>query len=126
MAAVKPVFYGPFARFADWYHGWRDGWAEIPPKPKTRNRRPDPVTTPHQEALIRRAQDAFAHERLRLEAGRSDLLKRLVHAQVRHERARTALDRAERELVDASVPPTEAELAQRRFGEERRDERLVR
>jgi hypothetical protein len=75
------VWYGPFARLADLYHGWRDGSTGIP----------DPdcgvATMPHREVLIRRAQDAFDHERVRAEAHGAAATSHLIRALGRHDQA---------------------------------------
>ena len=60
---MKPIRYGQWRRLTDAYHGWRDGRKTIPARfPQIPA--PGPVTTPHREALIRLAQDAFAQEYL--------------------------------------------------------------
>lgn len=113
------ICYGPFARFADWWHGFWDGWKEIPPPPQP-GAPWQPVTTGHREALIRMAQDAFEHERLVFEDGRTGVLARIADAAARHTAACAAQRRAEKQLAAVSRPLTEQELAEQRFGEQRR------
>ena len=112
--------YGPFARLADWYHGWRDGRAGVP------DRERGVATTAHREMLIRRAQDAFELERLVLEE-RSDAAMRALAAAT-ESRRQTALRLAEAHGRLAAMPtaPEPAVLTARRPGEERRDEAIVR
>lgn len=119
---MKPIRYGPLARFADWYHGWRDGWAEIPSPEPSRSR---PVTTPHRDALIRRAQDAFEHVRLRHEADRARLLARQAMASARRTYTLDRAARAEERLRAVATPLSVEERTRRRVGEDRRDGRIV-
>ncbi len=121
---MTPIRYGLFARLADLYHGWRDGLSAIPPKELWRPGQR--ITTPHREALIRRAQDAFEYERLRFEEHRRLTLDRLARAPAGIDGARGHVSLAERELALASVPPTREQLTERRVGEDQRDERIVR
>lgn len=117
---MRPVRYGPFARAADWYQGWRDGRAGVP--------EPDRgvATTGHREALVRRAQDAFEHERLRLEGARAGALVRLAAALARERESTAELVRAQARLAD--IPPTLTAAQQRalRYREERRTAVMVR
>ncbi|MEV0129732.1 ATP-binding cassette domain-containing protein [Dactylosporangium sp. NPDC050688] len=121
---MEPILYGPFARLADLYHGWRDGLSNIPPKAHWR--RGQRISTPHREVLIRRAQDAFELERLRFEQARRWALDRLARAEAERDGAEAVLALAERELAQASVPPTGEQLGERRVAEEHRDGRVVR
>ncbi|MGN9914178.1 ATP-binding cassette domain-containing protein [Phytohabitans sp. LJ34] len=111
---MKPVFYGPFARLADFFHGWRDGVAGIPHKPARPTRT---ATTPHREFLIRMAQDAFQRERVELERDRVTAARRVAAARSRLLRAEEAVATAESELAEASRPLTEAERTARRSAE---------
>jgi ABC transport system ATP-binding/permease protein len=129
---ARRIFYGPFARFADWYHGWRDGQAGIPPRPDP-GREPPPklgvprkiVTTAHREALIRWAQGGFTRERERLERAKADAEDRLAAILVRRDRAEGAISRAEATLAEIAKPLTPEERLRRRFGEEDRPESVV-
>jgi len=123
-AGPRAIVYGPFARFADWYHGWRDGRADIPPKPRPGSR-PQIVTTPHREALIRWAQGGFAQEHQRLEGQRAGALERKAAAQARQAAAQEALGRAQAGLATVARPLTPAEQRRRRHGEESRPESVV-
>ena len=118
---LRPIRYSQWQRWADAYHGWRDGRSGIPERPKV----PGPVTTPHREELIRLAQDAFAREHLeylrlvaephrRIEAQRA----RLRAAQSALTWTRSAFDIESRDL-------TEPETKRRRLGEERHAETLI-
>jgi ABC-type multidrug transport system ATPase subunit len=130
---VDTIRYGPFARLADWWHGWRDGLANIPERPP-RQAGPPPdgppprrdVTTPHREFLIRMAQDAFDHERVRMESGLVAAGRRLAGTRTRAEKAREALVRLDAERAGASRPLTEAEATHRRVAEGRRTDTIVR
>lgn len=119
---MKPIRYGPFARVADWYQGWRDGWSGIPHRPRTRGHR---VTTAHREVLIRRAQDAFDHEYLRMEALLHGPGQTRVDAEARRQGSLAMLDRAEAENAVLSRPLSPADLAWRRAGEKVADPRIV-
>ncbi|HUY51192.1 MAG TPA: ATP-binding cassette domain-containing protein [Streptosporangiaceae bacterium] len=123
-AGPRAIVYGPFARFADWYHGWRDGRADIPPKPRPGSR-PQIVTTPHREALIRWAQGGFAQEHQRLEGQRAGALERKAAAQARQAAAQEALGRAQAGLATVARPLTPGEQRRRRHGEENRPESVV-
>ena len=118
---LRPIRYSQWQRWADVHHGWRDGRSGIPGRPKV----PGPVTTPHREALIRLARDAFTREHLeylrlvaephrRIEAERT----RLRAAQSALTWARSAFDLESRDL-------TEPETKRRRFGEERHAETVI-
>ncbi|WP_345561133.1 ATP-binding cassette domain-containing protein [Nonomuraea rosea] len=108
----------------DWYHGWRDGWAEIP-SPVPGGGLDRPVTTPHRDALIRRARDAFEHERLRYEADRIAAWARGAAAVALRPHVRNGAARAEERLAAVSAPLTPEERTLRRLGEEHHDERIV-
>ncbi|WP_188191198.1 ATP-binding cassette domain-containing protein [Nonomuraea sp. SYSU D8015] len=121
---MKPTLYGPLARLSDWYHGWRDGWAEIP-SPVAHGALDRPVTTPHRDALIRRAQDAFEHERLRYEADRTRVLAHRTAASAFKPHIQDRAARAEERLAAVSALLSPEERTRRRLGEERRDDRIV-
>ncbi|HEY8480948.1 MAG TPA: ATP-binding cassette domain-containing protein [Spirillospora sp.] len=119
---MRPIPYGAAQRFSDWYHGWRDGVAAVPAKPP-RGAPARPATTPHREALIRKAQDAFVQEKLAFEAARAAPLERLTAALARARLLREALARADERLAEPAPRPRE--LARRRLGEDRHDENVI-
>ncbi|MBB5112528.1 ABC-type multidrug transport system ATPase subunit [Micromonospora echinospora] len=119
---MKPIRYGPFARAADWYQGWRDGRSGIPPRPRTRGHR---VTTAHREVLIRRAQDAFDHEYLRMETLLFGAGQTMVGAEARKRGSLAMLRRAEAESAALGRELTPEELGRRRTGEKAADPRIV-
>ncbi|MFC7245222.1 ATP-binding cassette domain-containing protein [Catellatospora aurea] len=124
---MRTVFYGPFARFADWYHGWRDGLAGLPEKPaRSAAKAPRTATTAHREFLIRMAQDAFECERLTLESARLRSGRELAAARIRLLRADADVAQAELALATASAPLTDAEAAERRTVEAGRPKEFVR
>ncbi len=109
------IWYGPFARLADSWHGWRDGRNGIPERPAPRGRadggevrvlRP---TTPQREYLIRMANDAFEHERLRLYALRAEAEIVAAQAEQRLQRREESVARAAAALVEAKLPLTPEE-----------------
>jgi len=104
------IRYGQWQRWADSYHGWRNGRAAIPQRPKI----PGAVTTPHREALIRLAQDVFAREHL--EYGRlvAEPHRKIMAEQARLAVARSALSAARQELDREPKELPEAESARRR------------
>jgi len=130
------IWYGPFARLADWFHGFRDGEAGIPNRPPPVSR-PAPgvddgrpaalravprwriATTPHREYLIRMAQDAFERERTRYEVARAAAARRLQAAREQQAAAAAVLAEAEREAEVAARPLTEEEETRRGLGEAR-------
>jgi len=117
---VTRASYSLLARCSDWFHGWRDGRAGVP----------DPrraiATTPHREVLIRRALDAFEHERLRLEAGKAVAATMRARASSRHEEAQIALTFAERQLATIEPDLAAAELDHRRYAEAQLNPTMVR
>jgi ABC-type multidrug transport system ATPase subunit len=121
---VRAFRYGPFARFGDWYHGWQDGRAEIPPRPP-RGAPRRIVSTAHREVLIRWAQGAFAQERERLERIKADAESQRAAAKARQDSAQLALDRVNAELADVSHPMTPEERLCRRHGEEHHPEAVI-
>lgn len=118
-ATLNPVKYGSFARFADWFHGWRDGRVGIP-----RLTEP-PLSTPHREVLIRLADEAFEYERLTHEARCVADRQRVARTTLAHEQTEAALARARQRLLACPVPD-EAALTERRPGEEQRKEQMIR
>ncbi|MGH4025097.1 MAG: ATP-binding cassette domain-containing protein, partial [Pseudonocardiaceae bacterium] len=118
--SVGAIWYGPFARFADWYHGWRDGRAVIP------DRDHGVAATQHQDMLIRRARDAFEHERVQMEARRHSAESWLADVCERHRHASRRLVDAQRQLAATPSAPNATELTMRRYGEQRHGMVLVR
>jgi len=108
---VKPIWYGPLARFGDWYYGWRDGRAGVPDRARGH------ATTPYREFLIRRAQDAFEHERLRFEASRAQPERAMANANARYEMANAALELAQQRRAEVPSRLASGELNLRRAGE---------
>ncbi|MEU5907873.1 ATP-binding cassette domain-containing protein [Micromonospora sp. NPDC047467] len=119
---MKPIRYGPFARGADWYQGWRDGRSGIPHRPRSRGHR---VTTAHREVLIRRAQDAFDHEYLRMEALLFGAGQAMAGAEARKRGNTALLRRVETENAELAHELTPEELGRRRAGEKAADPRIV-
>jgi ABC-type multidrug transport system ATPase subunit len=117
---VQLVWYGPTARLADLWHGWRDGAARIPDPDR------GTATTPHREVLIRRAQDTFEHERIRYEAGRAGISTRLVQVTAQYDQAEAALAAARSRLADVPAELPAAELDRRRYAENRLHPLMVR
>ena len=121
---MRPIRYGQWTRWTDAFHGWRDGHAEIPaklPKPAPAG----PATTPHREALIRQAQDAFAYEHLeylRLVAGPH---RRIMAERARLEVAQAALTWAQLAFDMEARALTEQETERRRLGEEHHPETVI-
>lgn len=121
---MKPIRYGQWKRWTDAFQGWRDGRAGIPGK-LSAGAAPGPITTPHREALIRQAQDAFGYEHLayrRLVAGPH---RQIVADRARLEAARSALAWAVLGLDTDSRALTAAETTRRRLGEEHHPETVI-
>jgi ABC transport system ATP-binding/permease protein len=118
---VTPIPYRLGSRLADWYHGWRDGRAEIPDREIVVGR----ITTPHRESLIRLALEVFEHERLRYEQARRDAPERKAAATARLDQLCAHRVDAERRLAEVSRPLSSEEKTWRRIGDIRRDERVV-
>ena len=121
---MRPIRYGQWLRWTDAYHGWRDGRAEVPAK-MLGSSPPGPVTTPHREALIRLAQDAFAQEHLeyrRLVAGPHRLI---VAERARLAAASESLTWAQLALDMESRPLTAQEIRRRRLGEEQHPDSVI-
>jgi ABC transport system ATP-binding/permease protein len=120
---MKPVRYGQWQRWTDAFHGRRDGRAGIPARPSA-GVAPGPVTTPHREALIRQAQDAFGFEYLDYQRLIADAHGRVMAGRARLEAAQSALAWAELNL-DGARPLSLAEASRRRLGEERHPETVI-
>jgi ABC-type multidrug transport system ATPase subunit len=120
---MKPIPYGQRKRWADAFHGWRDGRAGIPARPPA-GATPGPVTTPHREALIRQAQDAFGFEHLQYQRLVADAHLRVMTSRARLESAQSALAWAELTL-DGARPLSLAEASRRRLGEERHPDTVI-
>ena len=121
---VKPIRYGQWKRWTDAYHGWRDGRAEIPTRsPKLSS--PGSATTPHREALIRLAQDAFANEHLQYQRQVADAHRRIMAGQAQLEAATESLTWAQLAMDMESRPLSDQEVRRRRLGEEHHRESVV-
>ena len=120
---MKPIRYGQRQRWIDAFHGWRDGRAGIPARPPA-GVGPGPVTTPHREALIRQAQDAFGFERLQYQRLVAEAHRRIMAGRARLEAAQTSLAWAELNL-DGGRPLSLADASRRRLGEERHPETVT-
>ena len=118
---LRPIRYSQWQRFADAYHGWRDGRSGIPERPKV----PGPVSTPHREALIRLAQDAFAREHLEYLRFVAEPHRRIEVERVRLRAAQSALTWTRSVFDIESRDLTEPETKRRRLGEERHAETLI-
>ncbi len=118
---MKPIRYPVGARFADWYHGWRDGRSGIPDRKTATGH----ITTPHREMLIRLALDVFEHERLRYEQARGDAPERIVGAMARLDQLYAHRTEAERHLAEVSRPLSAEQELWRRIGDLDRGERVV-
>jgi ABC-type multidrug transport system ATPase subunit len=116
-----PIRYGQWRRWTDAYQGWRDGRAGIP----ARHNRPGPVTTPHREALIRLAQDAFAREHLVYRELVAEPHRAIVSHRLRLAEARSAADWARQAFDREPVEPTPADLRLRRIGEHAHPESVI-
>ncbi len=115
------IRYGQWKRWADSYHGWRNGRAGIPQRPKI----PGAVTTPHREALIRLAQDVFAREHLEYRRLVAEPHRRIMAEQARLEEAKSVLSAARHEHDREAKELTEAEFMRRRLGESRHPESVI-
>jgi len=118
---MKLVSYSQWQRWADAYHGWRDGRAGIPARPPL----PGPVTTGHREALIRQAQDAFAYEYLRYLERVAEPHRRIASERARLDAASLAQTWAESALDMESGALTEPESRRRRLGEKHHPETVI-
>lgn len=118
---LTPIRYSQWQRWTDAYHGWRDGRSRIPERPKV----PGPVTTPHREALIRLAQDAFAREHLEYRRLVAEPHRRIEAERARLGPAQSALTWARSAYDIESADLSEPETKRRRLGEERHPETVV-
>ncbi len=115
---VGPVWYGPFARFADWYHGLRDGLAAIP-DPASPSR-----STPTRDYLARRTADAFEHEHLWYERDKVHAAELLAHAEAEAAQTEKRILRMKDALARLPAQPRPEQM-RRRGGEWRTDPRIV-
>lgn len=118
---LNAIRYGQRQRWADTYQGWRDGHAGIPERPS----RPGPVTTPHREALIRLAQDAFAREHLEYRTSVAEPHRQLEAGRSRLTAAKSALAWAESAARPDLRELTGPETTRRRLGEDRHPESVI-
>jgi ABC-type multidrug transport system ATPase subunit len=108
-------------RFADWYHGLRDGRAGIPDRTMATRY----ITTGHREMLIRLGQELFEHERLRFERARLDVPERIAGATARLDQLRAHRAEAERQLGDTDRPLSPQAEKWRRIGDMERPDQVV-
>lgn len=118
---MKPISYGQWKRWTDTYHGWRDGRAGIPARP----RQPGPVTTPHRESLIRQAQESFAYEYLEYSRQVAEPHRRIMADRARLDAAKATLTWAKSAFDMESGALTESESRRRRLGEDRHPETVI-
>jgi len=121
---MKPIRYGQWRRLTDAYHGWRDGRKTIPARfPQIPA--PGPVTTPHREALIRLAQDAFAQEYLDYQRLVAETYRRIMAGRARLDAVRETLAWAQSAEDMESRPLTAEQIARRRLGEDQHPEQVI-
>ena len=121
---MKPIRYGQWRRLSDAYHGWRDGHARIPAR-APRVPTAGPVTTPHRDALIRLARDAFAQEHLDYQRLVAQAHRRIMAGQVRLAAARESLTWASSVLDLEAQPLASEQVTRRRLGEEQHAETVI-
>jgi ABC-type multidrug transport system ATPase subunit len=121
---MKPIRYGQWQRLTDAYHGWRDGRKKIPARfPQVPA--PGPVTTPHREALIRLAQDAFAHEYLSYQRLVAEAHRRITAGRARMDATRETLAWAQSAEDMESRPLTAEQVTRRRLAEDHHPEQVI-
>jgi ABC-type multidrug transport system ATPase subunit len=121
---VKPIRYGQWRRLTDAYHGWRDGRGRIPARfPKVPAA--GPATTPHRDALIRLARDAFAQEHLDYQRLVAQAHRRIMAGQVRLTAAKESLTWSNSVLELESEPLAAEQVTRRRLGEERHAQSVI-
>ena len=118
---LSHVPYRHWARWTDWYHGWRDGRQGVPERPGA----PGPISTPRREALIRYAQEAFEHEHLAYLSMVADAHRRIMAERSRLAAAQSAVTTAEAEFRQIPGELPEAVAKARRFGEVHQPESVV-
>jgi ABC transport system ATP-binding/permease protein len=121
---MRPIPYGQWQRWADARHGRRDGRAGIP-APLPPGAPGGPVTTPHREALIRQARDAFAYEHLQYRTLVAEPHRRIMAGRTRQAAAQCAADWASLALDMESGVPAGPEIRRRRLGEEHHPETVI-
>jgi ABC-type multidrug transport system ATPase subunit len=121
---MKVIRYGQWKRWADAFQGWRDGRAGIPAKLPA-GAPPGPVTTPHREAMIRLAQDAFAYEHLAYTRLAAEPHRRIMAERARLDVARSALDWAMLGFSTDARSLTADDATRRRLGEERQPDTVI-
>jgi ABC-type multidrug transport system ATPase subunit len=121
---MKPIRYSQGKRWTDAFHGRRDGRAGIPAKLPA-GAAAGPVTTPHREALIRLAQDAFSYEHLAYTRLVAEPHRRIMAERARLDAARSALTWAMLGFDADARTLTAAETTRRRLGEEHQPETVI-
>jgi ABC-type multidrug transport system ATPase subunit len=108
----------------DAFQGWRDGRAGIPAK-HSETAPIGPATTPHREALIRQAQDAFGYEHLAYRRLVAEPHRRIMAERARLDAARSALSWARSAYDMESGNLTPEDTRRRRLGEEHHPEAVI-
>ncbi len=121
---MKPIRYGQGQRWADAFQGWRDGRAGIPAK-HSKAAPIGPATTPHREALIRQAQDAFGYEHLEYRRFVAGPHRRIMAERARLDAARSALSWARSAYDMESGLLTPEDTRRRRLGEEHHPDAVI-
>ncbi|MDH2430332.1 ATP-binding cassette domain-containing protein [Sphaerisporangium sp. TRM90804] len=121
--AREAIPYPRKTRYYDWLQGRRDARAAIPGRTRRGDRRP--VTTPHREALIRKAEDVFDAEFLHYLEAVAEPHRRIVSARAELAACKASLAWAEAEVAVVSERPSTAELRRRRLGEEGHPEEVI-
>ena len=121
---MKPIRYGQWQRWTDAYHGWRDGRKSIPAR-SPRIPASGPVTTPHREALIRLAQDAFAEEYLDYQRLVAETHRRITAGQARLDATGETLAWAQSAEDMESRPLTAEQVTRRRLGEDQHPAQVI-
>jgi ABC transport system ATP-binding/permease protein len=121
---MSRIRYRPWTRWADGYHGWRDGVAGLPGR-SPRLPTAGPATTPHREALIRQARDAFAHEHLAYQAEVADVHRDIMATRVGQNLAKDRLTWAQAALEGESWPLAPQDATRRRLGEDHHPESVI-
>jgi ABC-type multidrug transport system ATPase subunit len=121
---MTPIRYSQWRRWADSFHGWRDGRAGIPARLPAVVAA-GPATTGHREALIRQAQDTFGYEHLEYRRRVAEPHRRIMAERARLAAARAALDWATAAFTVESAALAGPETRRRRLGEEHHPETVI-
>lgn len=118
------VPYSLARRLSDWWNGLRDGWKEIPSR--AGHPRPVPISTPHRDLILHRAQEVYAQEYLRLSKVGLPLPGKIAKTEAELTAMREARARALAALEEARRPLSAEEELLRWPGDEGRSDALVR